>query len=150
MDSNFSTDFTEQCLSAPESARNTVLSAVTQDTDTSTLHATAAPLLREWAKAILAHDSWKDALRSTVNVSRLLISILVSRAGPDTLVFKFIVSRFMIYLAICERLETIDRTTEASEYFRQMVDELVDRENAPPEQAEWVTGVWSRTTYGCR
>ena len=89
-------------------------------------------------------------MRSTVTVSLLLLSILVSRAGLDTLVFKFVVARFMVYGAICERLETIDRTMEASECFRQMVDELVDRENAPPEQAEWVTGVWSRTTYRCR
>ncbi|KAN0094862.1 hypothetical protein V8E55_003149 [Tylopilus felleus] len=65
--------------------------------------------------------------------------VSLSRAGLDTLVFKFVVARFMVYGAICERLETIDRTMEASECFRQMVDELVDRENAPPEQAEWVT-----------
>ena len=147
MDSNFSTDFTEQCLSAPESASNTALCAII-DTDTSTLHATATPLLREWAKARLVHNSWKDALRSTVNVSLLSLSILVSRTGPDALVFKFLISRFMVYWAICEHLETIDRTTEVSECFRQMVDELVD--NAPPEQAEWVTGVWSCTTYRCR
>ncbi|KAN0094881.1 hypothetical protein V8E55_003168, partial [Tylopilus felleus] len=59
------------CLSAPKSAGNTALSAATQDTDTSTLHATATPLLREWVKARLAHDSWKDVLRSTVNVVEL-------------------------------------------------------------------------------
>ncbi|KAN0094879.1 hypothetical protein V8E55_003166 [Tylopilus felleus] len=89
--------FTEQCLSAPESAGNTALSAVTQDTDTSSLYATATPLLREWAKARLSHDSWKDVLRST-----------------------FVVSRFMIYKAICEHLETIHRIKEASECFHQM------------------------------
>ena len=86
-------------------------------------------------------------MRSAVNVNILLFSILVSRTGPDTLVFKFVVSRFTIYRAICESLETIDRTEEASECFCQMVDELVDQENAPREQAEWVTGMWSRTTY---
>ena len=56
-------------------------------------------------------------------------------------------SRFTIYRAICESLETIDRIEEASECFCQMVDELVDQENAPREQAEWVTGMWSHTTY---
>ena len=34
-----------------------------------TILATPTPLLREWAKAKLAHYSWKDALFSAVNVS---------------------------------------------------------------------------------
>ena len=140
VDSNFSTDFTEQCLSAPESAGNTALSAVT--------HATATLLLREWTKARLAHDSWKDVLRSTVNVSLLLFSIPVSRV-PDSLVFKFIVSRVTIYRVMCEHLETVGRTSDASKCFRQMVVELVQQEKAPDEQADWILGACSWITCRC-
>ena len=50
----------------------------------------------------------------------------MSTRDPHTLVLKFIVSRFTLYQAIYERLETIGCTMEASKCFRQMVDELVD------------------------
>ena len=147
--SNFSAEFTEQCLSGPESADETVPTAIViQDTNTSTLHATATPLLREWAKAKLTHDSWKDALHSTVNVSLFLVSILVSRVR-DTLVFKFIVSRFTIYHVMCEHLETVGRTSDASECSRQMVVELVQQEKVPDEQADWILGEWSWITCRC-
>ena len=66
----------------------------------------------------------------------------MSTRGPDTLVFKFIVSRFTLYRAIYERLETIGRTMDASKCFRQMVDELVEYENTPDKQSEWVFGEW--------
>ena len=62
--------------------------------------------------------------------------------GPDALVLKFIVSRFTLYRAIYEHLETIGCTMDASKCFRQMVDELVEYENAPDEQSEWVFGEW--------
>ena len=67
--------------------------------------------------------------------------------GPDALVLKFIVSRFALYRAIYERLETIGYTMDASKCFRQMVDELVEEENAPDEQSKWVFGEWSCTRY---
>ena len=67
----------------------------------------------------------------------------MSTRGPDTLVLKFILSRFTLYRAIYERLETIGRPIDASKCFRQMVDELVEYENAPDEQSEWVFGEWS-------
>ncbi|KAN0097093.1 hypothetical protein V8E55_001539 [Tylopilus felleus] len=104
-------DFTHQCLSAPESDSD----AVSTSTEEVTVLATPTPLLREWAKAKLAHYSWKDALLSAVDL---------------------IVARFTLYRAIYERLEKIGRTMDASKCFRQMVDELV--EDAPDEQSEWV------------
>ena len=64
----FSADFTQQCLSTFESDGDAV-STPTQDTTGATVHATPTPLLREWAKAKLAHDTWKDALLSAVGVS---------------------------------------------------------------------------------
>ena len=103
-----------------------------------TVLATPTPLLREWAKATLAHYSWKDALLSADNVS--ITFALMSTRGPDTLVLKFTVSRFTLYRAIYERLETIGGTMDASKCFRQMVDELVD---VPDEQSEWVFGEWA-------
>ena len=63
-----SADFTQKCLSAPESDSDAV-STLTQDTNMATVHDTPTPLLMEWAKAKLAHYSWKDALLSAVDVS---------------------------------------------------------------------------------
>ena len=65
----------------------------------------------------------------------------MSTRGPDALVLKFIVSRFTLYRALYERLETIGCTMDASKCFRQMVNELV--EDVPDEQSEWVFGEWS-------
>ena len=65
---NFSADFTHQCLSAPES-NGDAASTPTEDANMVTVHATPTPLLREWAKAKLAHYSWKEALFSAVDVS---------------------------------------------------------------------------------
>ena len=64
----------------------------------------------------------------------------MSTRGPDILVLKLVVSRFTLYRAIYERLETIGCTMDASKCFRQMVDELV---NVRDEQSEWVFGEWS-------
>ena len=65
---NFSADFIHQCLSAPESDGD-VVSTPTEDANMLMVLATPAPLLREWAKAKLAHYSWKDALLSAVDVN---------------------------------------------------------------------------------
>ncbi|KAN0078203.1 hypothetical protein V8E55_010260 [Tylopilus felleus] len=106
-------NFTHQCLSAPESGGDAV-STPTEDANMVTVHGTPTPLLREWAQAKLAHHSWKDALLSAVD---------------------FIVSRFTLYRAIYERLETIGCTIDASKCFRQMVDELVED---VPDESKWV------------
>ena len=71
----------------------------------------------------------------------------MSTRGPDTLVLKFVISRFTLYRAVYEHLETIGRTMDASKCFRQMVDELVEGENAPDEQSKWVFGEWSCVRY---
>ncbi|KAN0087902.1 hypothetical protein V8E55_006523 [Tylopilus felleus] len=109
-------DFTHQCLSDPESDGDTV-STPTEDANMVTVLTTPTPLLREWAKAKLTHYSWKDALLSAVDL---------------------IVARFTLYRAIYGRLEKIGCTIDASKCFRQMVDELVEYENAHDEQFQWV------------
>ena len=70
----------------------------------------------------------------------------MSICGPDTLVLKFIISRFTLYRVIYEHLETIGHTMDASKCFGQMVDELVEGENAD-EQSKWVFGEWSCMMY---
>jgi hypothetical protein len=75
---NHFSDFTHRRLSAPGSDSG----------DAPTSHAilnslTHTPLLREWAKAKLTCDFWKDALLSAVNVSISFYSR--SRRGIDTL-----------------------------------------------------------------
>ena len=63
-----SADFTHQYLFASESDGDAV-STPTEDVNMVMVLATPTPLLREWAKAKLAHHSWKDALLSTDDVS---------------------------------------------------------------------------------
>ena len=67
----------------------------------------------------------------------------MSTRDPNTLVLKFIGSRFTLYRAIYERLETIGCTMDAGRCFRQMVDELVEDGNTFDKQSEWVFGEWS-------
>ncbi|KAF8451935.1 hypothetical protein L210DRAFT_949926 [Boletus edulis BED1] len=44
--------------------------------------------------------------------------------GPDTLSLQFVVPRFTTYVTLCERLETIERITDAVECFYDMTSEL--------------------------
>ena len=83
MHSTFSAGFTQLCLSAPESDGD-VVSTPTQDANVATVHANPTPLLREWAKAKLVHNSWKDALLSAVGVSIFFCSR--AYGSPDVLV----------------------------------------------------------------
>ena len=46
----------------------------------------------------------------------------------------------MIYRAICERLEMIDRILDASKCFLQMEHELTGEMATHRERAEWVVG----------
>ena len=57
--------------------------------------------------------------------------------------FEYTVPRFMVYRAICELLETVDRVLDASECFLQMVDELGLETTLKGEQVEWAAGEWS-------
>ncbi|KAF8549281.1 TPR-like protein [Imleria badia] len=116
-------DVTRQCLSVPENDGDAA-SIVSRQDEGTTLHValnslTRTQLLGEWANATLASDSWKDAL-----------------ATPTS----FVVPRLTIYRIIYQRLETINRITDASECFGQMVDELVEKENTHDEQIGWVLG----------
>lgn len=58
------------------------------------------------------------------------------------LYFKFIAPRSVVYRVVCERLEVIDRITDAIECFRQMVEQA----NVHDEQMEWALGEW----FSCR
>ncbi|KAF8423147.1 hypothetical protein L210DRAFT_3570785 [Boletus edulis BED1] len=78
-------DFTQQRLSANDNATS------------------KTPLLREWAKAKLTRDSWKDTILSAVG---------------------FTVSRVEVYRVICERLEMIDCIADGVECFHEMMSEL--------------------------
>ncbi|KAG6372488.1 hypothetical protein JVT61DRAFT_7591 [Boletus reticuloceps] len=64
-----------------------------------TIQTSLTPLLREWARAKLTHNGWKDVLLSAVG---------------------FTLSRVEIYRVVCERLETIDRTADAVECFHEI------------------------------
>ncbi|KAF8546152.1 hypothetical protein OG21DRAFT_1215477 [Imleria badia] len=82
-------------------------------------------LLKERVNATLSGFSWKDALLATAN---------------------FVVPRFSIYRALCERLETLDCLTDAKECLRQMVDELGEVTNLHGEQLEWVLAFRQRSS----
>lgn len=101
-------------------------------------------LLREWAKAKLACDSWKDALLSAVSVSISFCSRI--HGGIVIYVSKFVVSRATTYRVICEHLETIGHTTDASECFRQLVVELTEGKSSPDDHLEWILGEGSCIT----
>ncbi|KAF8552314.1 WD40 repeat-like protein [Imleria badia] len=75
------------------------------------------PLLKAWAKAKLTRDPWEDVLASAVN---------------------FTVPRVTVYRAICERLETIDRITDAFECVKQLTTELGGENHLHGEHLEWV------------
>ncbi|KAF8123583.1 hypothetical protein EV363DRAFT_1356190, partial [Boletus edulis] len=92
-------DFTQRCLSAHGDAT----SNANRNSNMSTNQTTLTPLLREWAKAKLTRDSWKD--------------VLLSATG-------FALSGFEVYRALCERLETNNRIADAVECFQEMTNEL--------------------------
>ncbi|KAF8551264.1 TPR-like protein [Imleria badia] len=76
-----------------------------------------SPLLSEWVKStLMINDSWTDVLAASVD---------------------FTSPRFMIYRAICERLEIMDRILDASKCFLQMVNELGEEPPTPEEQVTW-------------
>ena len=58
--------------------------------------------------------------------------------GPDAFVLEFIAPRFTIYRAVCERLEAIERMTDAAECFHGMANELA--REIQGRKAEWVLG----------
>ena len=136
---HFSADFTQQCLSTPEIGDDA--SKLTSHDNVPMLHETLnsptpTPLLREWAKATLARCSWKDALVAAPNVRISFYPDIPLE--PDGLCLEFIAPRFTIYRAICERLESIGRVTDATECFLGMTNELVWEIQG--KEAKWVLG----------
>ena len=92
------------------------------------------PLLRVWAKTTLAGCPWGDAMVAAASVSTFFRS--GSPRGIDILDVEFITPRFTVYRAVCERLEAIERITDATECFCGMANELA-REI---QDKEWVLG----------
>ena len=92
---------------------------------------------REWARAKLINDTWKDALGLAVRVSISLCYRILRRIdAPFRLQFKL--PKVEIYQAIVERLEATDRIADAVECFHQMTSELGENIDL-----EWVLGKWS-------
>lgn len=62
---------------------------------------------------------------------------------------QFMVPRSSVYRVVCEYLESsgIAHIMEASECFRQMVDELAEEINQWDEQPKWVLGKTSGVLY---
>ncbi|KAF8435496.1 hypothetical protein L210DRAFT_2531246 [Boletus edulis BED1] len=109
-------DFTQRRLSADGDA----ISDTNCGSGMPTTQATRTPLLRQWAKAKLIHDSWKDALLSAVG---------------------FTLSRVEIYRVVCERLETIDRMVDAVACFHEMTSELGEETlKLHDEHLDWALG----------
>ena len=58
--------------------------------------------------------------------------------GPDALVLELFAPRFIIYRAVCERLEAIGRIMSATECFHGMEKELAREIRG--KEATWVLG----------
>ena len=56
----------------------------------------------------------------------------------------------MIYRVICERLETMDRITDAVRCFHQMTTELGGQLNLRGEHSKWVLGEYKCSRIPCR
>ncbi|KAF8551893.1 hypothetical protein OG21DRAFT_217664 [Imleria badia] len=107
-------DFTHRSLSASESNATRHGNPPTLQVPFNSV--TSTSLLREWAKATLASQSWKDALVAAVN---------------------FVTPRFATYQAVCECLQTVDPITHLTEFYHQMVNELSLEADIHSEQAKW-------------
>lgn len=66
---------------------------------------------------------------------------------PNGDIPKFPVPRFTIYRIICERLEIMDRVTDAIECLQQMESELVHETDTHDERAKWVYSERSHTLF---
>ena len=107
----------------------------TKQANAPTLDADLTLLLGEWARTTLASGSWNDALVAASGVS---IFFSVTYLVYLILGFEFTTTRFSVYRAICERLEAIDRITDAAECFHKMENELGWKRH--DEEAKWITG----------
>ncbi|KAG6372499.1 hypothetical protein JVT61DRAFT_7605 [Boletus reticuloceps] len=111
-------DFTQRRLSAHGDAT----SNANRGSSMSTTQTTLTPLLREWAKAKLTRDSWKDVLLAATGVS--ITFGLRYLFGIENVGLQFTLSGVEVYRALCERLETINRIADAVECFQEMTNEL--------------------------
>ena len=141
--SSFPSDFTHRCFSTPKSDGGAASKAAGHG-NAPTPHATFSsptptPLLREWAKATLARRSWKDTLAAAADV-RIFFWSGIPR-GIDILTgLQFTLPRVTIYRVVCERLEKMDRVTDAIECFHHMTTELGGNMNLRGEQWKWILG----------
>ena len=95
---------------------------------------THTQFLKEWAKATLAGGSWKDALEVvTASVRIYLYSGNPRGTDPDDL-------QFTLYRVICERLEAINRLTDAIESFHEMISKLGEEVYMSGSMTKWASG----------
>ena len=85
----------------------------------------------------MAGGEWKDALIVAASVSISLCSGAPRRIDTG---LQFTLPRVTIYRAICERLEAIDRITDAIECFHEMMSELGGEVYMSGPMTEWVSG----------
>lgn len=137
-------DFTHRRLFAPENDRSAVSNAI-QDIDVQTL---LVPLLREWTKAKLIHDSWKDALNFAVRVS--ISSCSDTDRETDATDLQSILPKVIIYQVICERLETVDCAVDAVECFHEMIGQLEGEIYKSELMIDWVCRESIMYLFPCR
>jgi hypothetical protein len=147
----FPSDFARRCLSAPESEAGGDSEAARHDnapTPRATLNPpTPTPLLREWAKATLARRSWKDTLVAAASVSIFFWSGTLREIDTDCL--QFTSPGVTIYRVICERLEAIDRVTDAIECFLEMMSEFGGEVYTSEPMNEWIFGEYMFCLFVC-
>ena len=108
---------------------------------------THTQFLKEWAKATLAGGSWKDALVVAASVCISLCSGNPRGIDPDG--SQFTLARVTLYRVICERLEAIDRLTDAIECFHEMMSELGEEVYMSGPMTMWVSGEFMFYLFVC-
>ena len=111
--------FHRRCFSTPESKDNA--STTSEQANISTIDANLTLLLGDWARATLVSGSGKDALVVTSDVSIFFSATCLICLTPG---FEFTTTEFNACRAVCERLEGIDRITDAAECFHNMESEI--------------------------
>ncbi|KAF8127986.1 hypothetical protein EV363DRAFT_1171198, partial [Boletus edulis] len=135
----------QQCLSTLENENDGHIAWNTsRNGDRRMFHATinsqtSTPLLRVWVKATLANGEWKDALVAAANVNIRYCAGALHR-DRCRVYLQLKLPRPMIYRAVCERLEMVDRITDAVECFHEMTSGLGGEVYMIGPMTEWVCG----------
>ena len=134
--SSFWSDLTYRRLSTAGNDSG-AFSTANGDINVLTHHASSTPLLREWVKATLTPDTWKDVLDSAVRES--IVFCYHTHLGTNAADMQFILPRITIYQTVCECLKVNNLIADVVECFHQMTSELGDVNESSP-MMEWVFG----------